>query len=260
MTRKRKKCPSAHLAGSSADEDSEHEPIKTTNYDGEEKGGEEEGEREKKESDEGVHTCSKKEKRQENLLTAADTTEGKAADDHSNRCLCSQTQTHSTYSRPPPATTTPSHLKNMSMASGRPTIPLWISPKRPPNLYRASGSHNYQQPDWNQATPVQHRKTRGGRLRATSMNLDRDLGLSEDRVRGWSSDRVEVIQVSEEMPPQCGPIIHSSLAQPADPFPLSLSSGWLGSGSHGLYSVVLRNSARDPRGQTRVWRRHTVLI
>ncbi|XP_013882613.1 rho GTPase-activating protein 23 isoform X3 [Austrofundulus limnaeus] len=232
VTRKRKKSLSAHLAGSSADEDSEHEPIKTTSYDGEEGGGEEAGGG----GDAGVHTCSKKEKRQEHVLPAADPAEASAAD----------TQPHTLNSRPPPATNTPSHLR-----PARPTIPLWISPRRPPTLHRASGSPSTQQPDWSQAAPVHYRKTR---LRATSMNLDLDLGLSEDRVRGWRSDRVQVIQVSEGPPPQRGP------AQPAEPLPLSSSPGWLGSGSQGLYSVVLRRSARDPRDQSRVWRRHTVVV
>ncbi|XP_017293390.1 rho GTPase-activating protein 23-like isoform X4 [Kryptolebias marmoratus] len=258
VTRKRKKCLSTHLAGNSADEDSEHKPVKATNY-GEEEG-EEEEDRGKKEPNEGVHNCSKKEKRLENVVIAADTGTDSSAKHHPNISLCSHQQTHATYIKPPPATNTPSYLRSHSTASGRPTIPLWISPSRPPNLHWASGSPGFQQPDWSQAAPVHYRKTRGGRIRATSMNLDLDLGLSEDRVRGWMSSRMKVIRVSEGKPPDHGSIIRSSSAQQTDPFPLSSSSGRINSGSQESYSVVLRRSAHDPRDKTRVWRRHTVVV
>lgn len=195
---------------------------------------------------------------------AADTGEENGADScakhHPVSCLYSHDQPSATHSRPPPATNNPSYLRSHSMASGHPIFPLWISPSRPPNLHRASGSHSSQQPDWSQAASVNYRKTRGGGKRATSMNLDLDLGLSKDRDRRWWSDRMEVIRVSGSMPPQRGFVVGSSSAQQKDPFLLSSSSGWIDSGSREFSSVVMRRSAHDLRDKTRVWRRHTVVV
>ncbi|XP_069024626.1 rho GTPase-activating protein 23-like isoform X2 [Embiotoca jacksoni] len=316
VTRKRKKCLSTHLPGSSADEDSEHEPIKASNY-GEEGGGgggEEEEDRGEEEQVKGEHNIPKKEKRhgKEDGVKATETMEGKdslaggeeaekdvrngtgsaaksfqkesrqrttlpAPQLRPNSFLYSRHQIHATYPTLPPVTNPPSRLRTHNLARGRPTVPLWISPTRPPNLYQMSSSPDSQQPDWNQSAPVRHRKTRGGRTRAVSMNLDLELGRSEDRVRGWRADKVDVIRVTEAAPgqpgrvgipqgsivgpgsvQQIGPLPH--LAQEAPPPLSSSTSGWIDQSSPGPSTVVLRRSALDPRDKTRVWRRHTVVV
>ncbi|KAM9336292.1 rho GTPase-activating protein 23-like [Symphorus nematophorus] len=310
VTRKRKKCLSTHLQGSSADEDSEHEPVKASNYRGGEGGGEGEEEEAGGEEDvvKGEHTIPKKEKRdeKENGVKAGETTEGKdslaggkeakkdvgngtnqleresrhrktlpgnAPQPRPNSFLCSHPQIHATYPRNPTATNPPSHLKPHSLSRGRPTVPFWICPTRPPNLYQASSFQGTQQPDWNQSAPVRYRKTRGGRTRAVSMNLDLELGRSEDRVRGWKAERVEVIRVIEGAPgPQgCvgGSIVGPGSIQQIDRLPRlaqeapplsSSSSGWIDQSTLGSSTVVLRRSALDPRDKTRAWRRHTVVV
>lgn len=316
VTRKRKKCLSTHLQGSSADEDSEHEPVKTSNYRGEEggEGEEEEEDRGEEEAVKGEHTIPKKEKKdeKENGLKAGETTEGKdsllggseaekdvkngagscakkleresrqrmtlpgnAPQLRPNSFFCSHHQIHAINPRPPTVTNTPSHLKPHTLARGRPTVPFWICPTRLPNLYQASSFHGTQQPDWNQSAPVRYRKTRGGRTRALSMNLDLELGRSEDRVRGWRAERAEVIRVIEGTPGQHGcvgvphrSIVGSGSIQQIDPLPclaqeapsLSSSSAWINQSSPGSSTVVLRRSALDPRDKTKAWRRHTVVV
>ncbi|TKS90245.1 Rho GTPase-activating protein 23 [Collichthys lucidus] len=315
VTRKRKKCPSTHLQDSSADEDSEHEPVKASNYRGEEGDkGEEEEDRGEEEGVKGEHMIPKKEKRdeKENGVEAGETTEEKdslAREDRTekdaengtgsgakkieresrqrttmprsaqqirpNSFLSSHIQIHATYSRPPTVASTPSHLKPQNLARGRPTVPFWICPTRLPtsNLYQASSFHGTQQPDWNQSAPVRYRKMRGGRTRALSMNLDLELGRSEDRVRGWRGERVEVIRVNEKTPDQhgCVGVPQGSIVGPRsnqiDPLPriaqeappLS-SSSFLDQSSPGSSTVVLRRSALDPRDKARAWRRHTVVV
>ncbi|XP_042253255.1 rho GTPase-activating protein 23-like isoform X1 [Thunnus maccoyii] len=307
VTRKRKKCPSTHQPGSSADEDSEHEPVKASNYGGGEGGGEEE-DRGEEEAVKEEYTIPKKEKMDEkgNGVKVQETTEGKedggeeaekdvgngpgndaknpqresksraAPQLRPNSFLYSHHQTHTTCPRPQPVTSPPPHPRPHNLARGRPTAPFWISPTRLPNLYQASRLHGGQQPDWNQPAPVRYRKTRGGRTRAMSMNLDLELGRSEDKVRGWRAERVEVIRVIEGAPGQHGsvgvpqgsvigpgsvrqidPLPH--LAQEAPPLSSS-SSGWIDQSSPGSSTVVLRRSGLDPRDKTRAWRRHTVVV
>lgn len=316
VTRKRKKCLSAHLQGSSAEEDSDHEPVKASNYGGgEEGGGEDEEVRREEEEVKGEHTIPKKEKRdeKENGVKARETTEAKDlltgeeeaekdlangkgncatkpekenrrrmtspgnALQRPNSFLCSHHQTHAAYPGPPAVTNTPSHLRPRNLARGHPTVPSWIFPTRPPSLYQASSFYGTQQPDWNQSVPVRYRKSRGGRTRAVSMNLDLELGRSEDRVRGWRAEKVEVIRVIEGRPGQHGcvgvpqgsvigpgsiqqmdPLPH--LAQESVPLSSSSSSGWIDHTSPGSQTVVLRRSAPDPRDKTRAWRRHTVVV
>ncbi|XP_071780787.2 rho GTPase-activating protein 23-like [Centroberyx gerrardi] len=323
VTRKRKKCPSTHSPGSSADEDSEHEPVKASNYGGGGGGGEEE---DKEEGEEEVvekeHTLPGEKRDEKGKGTEArETTEVKAASaggdevekgagnerggkakslERENRqgerrasprtapqprpssFLYSHHQLpakiHATYPRPPLVTGPPPHLRPNNLAKARPIIPSWLSPTRPPNLYQASSLHGTQQPEWNQPVPVRYRKTRGGRTRAMSMNLDLELGKSEDRVRGWRGERVEVIRVIEGAPspyghigvPQgsiVGPVSIQQrsridplprFAQEAPPLPPS-SSGWTDP-SLGPPAVVLRRSALDPRDKRRAWRRHTVVV
>lgn len=109
-----------------------------------------------------------------------------------------------------------------------------------------------------------------------SMNLDLELGRSDDRVRGWRAERVEVIRVIEGTPGQHGSvgvpqgsIVGPRSIQQIDPLPRlvqeapplsSSSSGWIDQSSPGSSTVVLRRSALDPRDKTRAWRRHTVVV
>ncbi|XP_070846945.1 rho GTPase-activating protein 23-like isoform X3 [Chaetodon trifascialis] len=310
VTRKRKKCLSTHLQGSSADEDSEHEPVKAINYWGEE-GGEwgEKEDRGEEEAVKGEYMIPKKERgnEKENGVKDRETTDGKdplvkekeaekdvgngtgngakklegeskqratlpenAPPRHPTSFLYSHHQNHATYPRP--LTNPPSHLKPHNLARGRPTVPFWICPTRLPNLYQASSFHRTQQTDWNQSVPVRYRKSRGGRTRAMSMNLDLELSKSEDRVRGWSAERVEVIRVTEGTTDPRGCVHQGSivgprsvqqtlpgLAQEAQPLSSS-SSGWIDQSSTGSATVVLRRLAVDPRDKTRAWRRHTVVV
>ncbi|XP_070707655.1 rho GTPase-activating protein 23-like isoform X2 [Pempheris klunzingeri] len=309
VTRKRKKCLSSQLQGSSADEDSEHEPVKASNYRGEDRGGggEEEEERGEEEAVK-EQTIPKKEKRdeKENGVNAQETTQGKDAlvgeeegekdvgdrtchgskdcDRESrqrttlprntrqlrpNSFHCSHHQIHATYPTPPAVANPPSHLRPHNLSRGHPTVPFWICPTRLPNIYQASSFNRTQQPDWNQSAPVRYRKTRGGRTRAVSMNLDLELGRSEDGVRGWRAERVEVIRVIDGAQGQhgCGGVGPRSI-QHIDPLPrlvqeappLSSSSGWKDQSSPGPSTVVLRRSTLDPRDKTRAWRRHTVVV
>ncbi|XP_039978962.1 rho GTPase-activating protein 23 isoform X4 [Xiphias gladius] len=309
VTRKRKKSLSTHLLGSSADEDSEHEPVKASSYRG---GGgvcgEEEDDRGEEEAAKGEHIIPKKEKWDEkgNGLKDGEAQEGndslvggKEAEkdvkkktgngttiferEHRDRMtlpgtplqvrpnsfLHSHHQIHATYPRP--VINPLSHLRPDNLARERTMVPFWISPDRLPSLYQASSFHGTQQPDWNQLAPVRYRKTRGGRTKAMSMNLDLELGRNEDRVRGWRAERVEVIRVIEGqhecvVVPQ-GSIVGPKAIRQIDPLPslaqraLPLpSSARIDQSFPGSSTVVLRRSALDPRDKMRAWRRHTVVV
>uniref|UniRef100_A0A3B4V0D6 Rho GTPase activating protein 23b n=1 Tax=Seriola dumerili TaxID=41447 RepID=A0A3B4V0D6_SERDU len=311
VTRKRKKCLSTLLPGSSADEDSEHEPVKASNYGAGEGGeGEEEEYRGEEEEVKGENIIPKKEKWDEkgNGVKDGETTEGsdsliggeEAVKDEGkgtnngtkkesrqrvtspgtalqlrpNNFLYSHHQIHATYPRPAPVINPLSHLRPDNLARGSPTVPFWISPTKLPSLYQASRLNGTQQPDLNQPVPVRYRKTRGGRTRAMSMNLDLELGRKEDRIRGGRAERVEVIRVIEPAPGQhgCvgvsqGSIVGPNSIQQIDPLPClvqrappfsSSSSGWIDQSSPG--SSTVRRSTLDPRDKMRVWRRHTVVV
>ncbi|KAM7371294.1 hypothetical protein PAMP_010777 [Pampus punctatissimus] len=201
----------------------------------------------------------------------------RAAPQHRPNSFLSHHQTHqTTCPRPPTMTSPPPHPKPHNLSRGHPKVPFWISPTRLPNLYQASRLHGAQQLDWNQPVLVRYRKTGGGRMRAMSMNLDLELGRSEDRVRGWRAERVEVIRVIEGTPGQHGSVgvPRGSVAGPGsvqqiDPPPhlaqeapplSSSSSGWIDQSSPGSSTVVLRRSAPDTRDKTKGWRRHTVVV
>ncbi|XP_056222711.1 rho GTPase-activating protein 23-like isoform X4 [Seriola aureovittata] len=311
VTRKRKKCLSTLLPGSSADEDSEHEPVKASNYGAGEGGGEEEVEyRGEEEEVKGENIIPKKEKWDEkgNRLKDGETTEGsdslvggeEAVNDEGkganngtkkesrqrvtspgtplqlrpNNFLYSHHQIHATYPRPAPVINPLSHLRPDNLARGSPSVPFWISPTRLPSFDQAFRLNGTQQPDLNQPVPVRYRKTRGGRTRAMSMNLDLELGRKEDRIRGGRVERVEVIRVIEPAPGQhgCvgvsqGSIVGPNSIQQIDPLPClvqrappfsSSSSGWIDQSSPG--SSTVRRSTLDPRDKMRVWRRHTVVV
>ncbi|GLD64268.1 rho GTPase-activating protein 23-like protein [Lates japonicus] len=312
VTRKRKKCLSTSLPGSSADEDSEHEPVKASNYGGGDRGGEEE-DRGDEEADKGEHVIPKIEKwdgkgngvkdgetakRNDSLVggeeaekdIGEETGDGtkKLERESSQRATLSGTplrpnsflysnhQISATYPRPSPVINPPSYLRPDNLARGRPTVPFWISPTRLPGLYHACSFKGTQQADWSQPALVRYRKTRGGRTRAVSMNLDLELSRNEDRVRGWRTERVEVIRVIEGAPGQhgCvgvpqGSVVGPKSIQKIDPIPglaqrapplSSSSSGWVDQSSPGSSTVVLRRSALEPQDKMRAWRRHTVVV
>ncbi|XP_055360468.1 rho GTPase-activating protein 23-like isoform X4 [Betta splendens] len=258
VTRKRKKCLSTYLPGSSTDEDSEHEPVKASNYRGDEGGDEHRGQ---EEAAEGEHIISKKDKRheKENGVKPGETPAGKDSlveeeaendkkegmipDTHKNQRECRQRTTmprtvpplrpssflyshHQNHTIYPPATNPPSHPRLHNLPRGHPVAPLWLSPTRLPSLYQSCSPHGTQHSDWNQSVPIRYRKPRGGRTRAVSMNLDLELGWREDRVRGWRAEKVEVIRVIEAGPGQhgCvgipqGSIVDPSSASPTGPLP-----------------------------------------
>ncbi|XP_072230204.1 rho GTPase-activating protein 23-like isoform X3 [Leuresthes tenuis] len=289
VTRKRKICLSTHLPGSSADEDSEHEPVKATNYVVEEVGREKEEARREKEPVKGVHVSPKKEKRRDKEILAEVEKDTKNEVDSSANNFqreSGQRATSPAQHLPPnsylnsyhhvQATCPFSHLRNRNQAIGRPSIPFWIYPTRPPNLYQAVSCHGPQQPGWSQSASVCYNKSRGGRMRALSMNLDLELDRSEERVKGWRADKVEVIRVTEGVPAQCGyiGISHESIVDPGsvqqiDPLPhntqksaplFCTSPGWIDQSPQGSSTMVLRRLARDPRDKARAWRRHTMLV
>ncbi|KAM3860060.1 rho GTPase-activating protein 23-like [Diretmus argenteus] len=206
VTRKRKKSPSAHHPPcGSADEDSEHEPVKASNYGGGGGGGEEE---EQEEEGKKERTLPTKEKRDEKG-EGRESTEGKTSSAGGHKVergagkgregngkdlerengqdalraaphprpnsflyshhLLPPNKIHTTYPRPPYGASHPPHLKSHNLAKACPVIPSC----RVPKLCQASG---LQKPEWNQPAPVRYRKTRGGRARAVSMNLDLELG------------------------------------------------------------------------------------
>ncbi|KAK5851390.1 hypothetical protein PBY51_002190 [Eleginops maclovinus] len=269
VTRKRKKSLSPHLQDDSADEDSEHEPVKTSNYGGgeeEEEGGEEEVERRKEEAAMGEHTIPKKEKRveEETAVKARETSEG-----HHPVAGEEGSEQETTYPRPPTESTPPSNMRPHNQARGHPIVPFWIRPTRLPSLYQSSSFYGTQQPDWNQSVPVRYRKTRGERTRAVSMNLDLELGRGEDRVRGWRAERVEVGRVIEGTPGQAarvgvpqGLIVGPGSIQEMDPLPRLAQepTPHSSSSSPDSHPVVLRRSGLAPRDKTRAWRRHTVVV
>ncbi|KAK5615013.1 hypothetical protein CRENBAI_007252 [Crenichthys baileyi] len=266
VTRKRKKCLSTHLPVSSGEEDSEHEAVKNTDYTEVVGGGTQEGAQ-------GEHTCSKKEKRQgeEHVVASAEGTGGKEEIEKAvrkgvdreirqrNSLLCSPQQSHATYPKTPAAIGQPSHVKIQSEAKERPNIPFWVSPSRPPIL-QASSCHSSQQADRSQALPVRCRKTRGGRTRATSINLELELDRCKEKVR---DQRAELVRTGEVLVAQCGNIQQGSVVDAGsthqiDPLPTFPSpSGWIDQSSS---SVVLRRSAKGSQAKTRAWRRHTVVI
>lgn len=170
VTRKRKKCLNTHLHGSSADEDSEHEPVKASNYRIEKGCKCEEKEEEDRGNEENIKRepmSTKKEKdEKEKGMKVRETTDGKDS-------LAAGSKICAAYPRPPTMTNNPSDIKPQTR--GRPTIPFWIFPTRLPNLYQSSRIHRTPQAQWNKSTSVCYWKTKSGRTRALSMNLDLEL-------------------------------------------------------------------------------------
>uniref|UniRef100_A0A673AEC5 Rho GTPase activating protein 23b n=1 Tax=Sphaeramia orbicularis TaxID=375764 RepID=A0A673AEC5_9TELE len=222
VTRKRKKSPSTNRQGSSADEDSEHEPVKSSNYRGGD-GGDEEEEEEEEEGDEGVDQNKVQEERDEkdDGVHPQETTMGKerlveetGAERDVGTRTGAEVKTERRQKKPPyldldldldldhslvPTVSCtritrsiqcirdprrgPSvpHLQPHNLTRGRPIVPLWICPTRVPGLYRDPAFT----PSWTGTHRSATGRPEGGGTRAMSMNLDLELGRSDDRVRGW---------------------------------------------------------------------------
>lgn len=323
VTRKRKKCPSVRPAGSSTDENSEHEPIKSSHYGvgGGEKGQgeEEEGEGqvirggggpapsqpEKREGPEGGKEKRKKEVKQSFVRGAGLEEEegrgkgGRAAWENRgqmegrlstkptpqprpNSFLYSHYQpptpvAAATRPRPPEAPPAISPLpKTPSLAKARSIFPSWLSPSSSPG----------HAPVLQQAQlPLRCRKTRAGRPRAVSMNLELEAGgaAGEDGPRGRrGGERLEarrsvaacvgvpqglvvgtpaVRERSQRALDTATPRLALDPAPPRqtlDPAPPRLALIT----DHGSSSsaAVLRRATLGVRDKRKAWRRHTVVV
>lgn len=303
VTRKRKKCLSTHLQGSSADEDSEHEPVKASSSrveewcKGEDKEEQDRG-NEKKVKGESMITIKEKKDEKEKGMKVRETTDGKDSlaggseteEDVStgkgsctkkvekerqqkttllgnapqlcpNISCCSHYQICAAYPRPPTMTNNPCDIKPHTLTRGRPTIPFWISPTRFPNLYQSSSFQETPQTQWNKSASVCSRKTKSGRTRALSMNLDLELERSEDRVRKWREESVEVIRVIEGTPGQrgCVGVSRQSVMVPGsiqETGPISQ----INQSSNESSTVVLRRLMVETKDKTKACRRHTVIV
>ncbi|XP_053720406.1 rho GTPase-activating protein 23-like isoform X2 [Synchiropus splendidus] len=243
VTRKRKKHLSAYLPGSSGDDDSEHERVKTCNYGGA-------GENNPAQVQAAERTESGHRTESHDGMNGGGTTETPRRRPHSFH-----------QSSRPPNIITASSVRPKYLSPDRPTVPIWISPTRHHSPIQASRLG--QQHDASGPTLVRYRKPRGGRNRAVSMNLDLELSHRE----GWRTETVEVIRVLEgaaggrKYVPQ-GAFCHDgssldpqpSLGQEA---PGLMASSWM---DHpGASAVVRRRSTHNPQDKTKAFRRHTVM-
>ncbi|XP_034049460.1 rho GTPase-activating protein 23-like isoform X2 [Thalassophryne amazonica] len=289
VTRKRKKCPSRNPSDSSTDEDSEHEPVKASNY-GIGGGGEGEphkredldlGEKEQKGNDgkdsSAVPEAGKKIRngRMSEVQNSRRKSGKAGVQPPAEYQVYPNSFHHQIQATPPCLISPPPQLKPHNLSQRRPTIPFWIRPTRPLNNSQASSLQGIQYHDWNQPESVHYRKNRGGRTRAVSVNLDLVLDRSEDRIKSWRGDSVEEVRVIERGPSQLGyvgvpqgPVMDPVSLQQRDPLPhfsrddpsLSSSSGWTDQCSLTPSTVILRRSALGPRDKTRVLRRHTIVV
>lgn len=273
VTHKHKKSPSIHTVSRNTDENSAHEPAKASKY-GEEGGVGEKEDRGELDEVEGEQTILKTEKRIEGKISLVGGEEAKArvregagsdakrskrrnsqrtnlppSQLYPNRGSDSTHQIHTACSKSPPLRNAPSHFKH-SLARGYQTIPFWVLPTRSCNVSSQSETAQHQ------SAPICYRKTRGGRTRAVSMNLDLELGRNEDSVRGCRDDGVKVVRMTEGEP---GPRSLPHCAQKVPPL-ISSSSGWIDQSSSGHSTVVLRRSGLDLQDKMRAWRRHTVVV
>ncbi|XP_045071098.1 rho GTPase-activating protein 23 isoform X3 [Coregonus clupeaformis] len=308
VTRKRKIRPISRPLSSSTDEDSEHEPIKASNYG--EGGGAKEEEEEgvgegcapngtEKVEKKGEEECRKRIEVKQQSDRGREEGEGKkegsawAKDKegvafpkpHPNSFLYTHYQPPTTTSPSPPGKPSVSpHSKRPSLARGRAAVPSWLSPSRLPGPSQPYNTQKTQQPQLEkQPLPVQYRKTRGGRARPQSMNLDMVLGKGEGEGGvGRRGDRVKVVRATTEVqrhrsssvgvPQGCivtslkvqgssrlasAPAPVSSLSPPLPSSPFS--PAWTDQSSLGS-AVVMRRSALEPRDKRKALRRHTVVV
>lgn len=308
VTRKRKIRPISRPLSSSTDEDSEHEPIKASNYGvgGGAKEDEEEGVGKgcapngtEEVEEKGEEECRKRiEAKQQSDRGREKEGEGKkegsawakdkgvaSPKPHPNSFLYTHYQPTTTSPSPPVEPSVSPHSKLPGLARGRSTVPSWLSPSRQPGSIQPYNTQKTQQPQLEQQPlPVQYRKTRGGRARPQSMNLDMVMGKGEGEGGvGRRGDRVKVVRATTEV--QChrsssvgvpqGCVVaslkvqrSSRLASALAPSPVSFSPplpsssfspSWTDQGSLGS-TVVKRRSALEPRDKRKAWRRHTVVV
>ncbi|KAL0984450.1 hypothetical protein UPYG_G00141710 [Umbra pygmaea] len=299
VTRKRKKRPVSRLLDSSTDEESEHEPIKASNYTGgeeatekEDRAGEGCGSRATEQAEEkGKEPYRKRfQAKQQSARGGVKEREGglkKVERPWAKEGVASPqprpTSFLYTHYRSPTATS-PSHLVEPSLSPrsklpgltrGRSAGPTWLCPSTPPGSTKPPNIQKTQQ----QPLPVRYRKTRGVRARAQSMNLDLVMGEGEGGIgRGDDGEMIRATtQVhrhrssSVGVPQGCvvtplkvqGSSRSTSTLVPANslspPLPSSSPSGWTDHTSLGS-TVVMRRSALEPRDKGRAWRRHTVVV
>ncbi|XP_020309420.1 rho GTPase-activating protein 23 isoform X1 [Oncorhynchus kisutch] len=308
VTRKRKIRPISRPLSSSTDEDSEHEPIKASHYGvgGGAKEDEEEGVGKgcapngtEEVEEKGEEECRKRiEAKQQSDRGREKEGEGKkegsawakdkgvaSPKPHSNSFLYTHYQPTTTSPSPPVEPSVSPHSKLPSLARGRSAVPSWLSPSRHPGSIQPYNTQKTQQPQLEQQPlPVQYRKTRGGRARPQSMNLDMVMGKGESEGGvGRRGDRVKVVRATTEVQrhrsssvgvPQ-GCVVaslkvqrSSCLASALAPSPVSFSPplpsssfspSWTDQGSLAS-TVVKRRSALEPRDKRKAWRRHTVVV
>ncbi|CAL1600181.1 unnamed protein product [Knipowitschia caucasica] len=131
--------------------------------------------------------------------------------------------------------------------------PAWFSRSRIP-LVNTSSFYVSPSSNWGPAVQLRRKKTPSARSRALSMTLE-----LEDRARGWSSDKVEVIQVNESGVP-LGSAIATVSFQQANPEPWGAAGTYLWSDPRSSRSSVVLRKLSKPREQNRGWRRHTVVV
>ncbi|XP_059893270.1 rho GTPase-activating protein 23-like isoform X3 [Gadus macrocephalus] len=286
VTRKRKKSPSLHPAGvgsSSTDDDSEHEPVKTSNYGGSEQ-------REHGDGDEAAQetpTRCDPSRREEGGEAAEDCVrcDGEKAEKgtqkeevkrrgerpvqprpssflYSHYYQC-PTRLHASCQRPLYGTSPFQHPRPRYLAKPLPVIPSWLPPGR---RCQNPGLQTRQEPECNQPVSVRYRTAREGRERAVSMNLDLEMHQAED----WRGERVEVIRVIEGVPrvfgaPQGSILSPVAIQQRLDRLRSTAAEApTLSPPSLGFMDpdavVVLRKSSMDSRDKRRAFRRHTVVV
>ncbi|KAM6951104.1 rho GTPase-activating protein 23 [Aplochiton taeniatus] len=312
--------PASRPPGSSTDEDSEHEPVKASHYGGGEAKGTAEDEEEDEAGvvEERTRDGAERGKAAAQGQAAGEGVEVKQPlfkgvdngreDDgggglknlDQNKATCERVLTHKTASQTRPNSYLYSYYKHPAgISSVRPAsppritlppppkptnhrsiVPSWLTPSRLTNPCQASNM--LQQTQWTQPQPVHYRKTRSGRVRAMSMNLDLDRGKGEDGGRGGRNERVEVVNVIPEVPSYCG--VHGGAAQgsivgpiliqersrtKALPVPLPAhevpsrspsSSRWKEQASLDSPTAILRRPGLGARDKQRAWRRHTVVV
>ncbi|XP_028975827.2 rho GTPase-activating protein 23 isoform X4 [Esox lucius] len=297
VTRKRKKRPISRPLSSSTDEDSEHEPVKASNYRGgateQEEGvgtvvtehAEKKGKEEDRKRIEAKQQAAKggveeaREAGVKNGGSAWTKTKEGAASPQARPTSFLYTHYHS------PTTTSPSHPVEASVSPhsklpglprGRSIGPTWLSPSRVPGPIQPSNTKKTEQ----QPLPVRYRKTRSGRARAQSMNLDLIKAEGEGGI-GRRDDGAEAIRATTRVhrhrsssvgvPQGCvaAPFkVQGSTRSVAALAPASVLSPPLpsppppGRTDQRSFSstVVMRRSALEPRDKRRAWRRHTVVV
>ncbi|XP_072522978.1 rho GTPase-activating protein 23 isoform X4 [Salminus brasiliensis] len=254
VTRKRKKHQSACPADSSSDEDSEHEPVKASNYRELGEGG---GSKER-DGEEGCASLSS-----ENLAKEVEEKDGEGGEQvmglHEGagqevggreNAACQQEDGDDGIqvgaglrAQPRPRSFLYSHQNSIGLrATGRPASPS--SSSCPSSAHRIG-----------QTNPVTRKKLRGERVRPRSLYGD-DLGLERATV-GLSWVKASLVRGQERL--------LQAMSPSRDP---SVQQGWLGQVQANLLSSAndlwrsgaqRRRSSPETRRRRRDWRRHTVV-